>query len=650
VSLAWDETEIFTIGMVIFRKEGPDDYRMIYTGRGTVAGQVGYATSTDGINWTKNANNPVFNDPTWSNNQTQNSGIMKVGNEYLMWYGNWGIRESGIAVSTDLVNWTPYTTDPIFQTSGDPLDDLYSQHSPFSFKYEDFYYVLVPSYGANSDYSKFYLYKSSSPYFPETDRHLVRIVQTSVSGEIGQMDNDTPFLFTLDIERTILHNDELWLYYGAEPGTGWCEGVLIETDIGVALGDAPLPFGNLAWSNSGSIQIVDTPVKHGEKSVQFTDAASVTGEFNPLSQGIVGAWMNRNSTSEGDLDIYLYGGSSLTCVAGLGRNGNFHYWNGDFQETTLEWVIDTWYLVTIEFNCSTGLFDFIVYDDTLQEVIHETGINFGNSSASINKGMLYTSSNYSGTAFADDYRVCKLTTPKPELTIGEEQGHMKSLNLTVFLEGPFNGIDMNTDLNNNPELVEGLPLNQPYNTAPWNYNGTEVLTDIPPDVVDWILVELRDATDATSAIPETQITQKVALLLNDGRIVGLDGSSNLSFEHSIIQSLFVVIWHRNHLGIMSANALIESPVGTYSYDYSTSISQVYNNGQKELSTGIYGMIGGDVNGDGIVNEIDANQDWTAQAGFSGYLKGDLNLNGQVNNPDKNDWWFENNELETQVPN
>ena len=38
-------------------KEGPNDYRMIYTGAGTASGQIGYATSSDGINWTKYAGN-----------------------------------------------------------------------------------------------------------------------------------------------------------------------------------------------------------------------------------------------------------------------------------------------------------------------------------------------------------------------------------------------------------------------------------------------------------------------------------------------------------------------------------------------------------------------------------------------------------------
>ena len=60
-------------------------------------------SSTNGINWTKYATNPVFNDPTWAHNSTENWGVIKVGTQYLMWYSDLnGPRQSGIATSTNL--------------------------------------------------------------------------------------------------------------------------------------------------------------------------------------------------------------------------------------------------------------------------------------------------------------------------------------------------------------------------------------------------------------------------------------------------------------------------------------------------------------------------------------------------------------------
>ena len=58
--------------------------------------------------------------------------------------------------------------------------------------------------------------------------------------------------------------------------------------------------------------------------------------------------------------------------------------------------------------------------------------------------------------------------------------------------------------------------------------------DIPnPDVVDWILVELRDATDAANGAFRNMVARQAALLLNNGKIVGIDGTSLLQYDVQI---------------------------------------------------------------------------------------------------------------------
>jgi hypothetical protein len=241
-------------------------------------------------------------------------------------------------------------------------------------------------------------------------------------------------------------------------------------------------------------------------------------------------------------------------------------------------------------------------------------------------------------------RVRKWIGTDPEVLIGDEQA-MEIFNLKVYLEGAYNGTDMNTHLND----LNILPLIQPYNTPPWNYSGAEEVESIPNNVVDWVLVELRDAQDVALANSSTQVSRQAALLLKDGRIAGLDGISLLQFNIPINQQLYIVIWQRNHLSVLSANALTQNPEGLYIYDFSTSASQAYGEGQNPLGTDIYGMIGGDANADGLINGMDEIQIWTPQAGTTGYFKGDMNLDGQVNNPDKNNVWFENLGKGTHVP-
>jgi hypothetical protein len=220
------------------------------------------------------------------------------------------------------------------------------------------------------------------------------------------------------------------------------------------------------------------------------------------------------------------------------------------------------------------------------------------------------------------------------------------VNIKVFIEGPFNGTDINTDLNSGGFI----PLDQSYTGSPWNYNGTESVTSIPnADIVDWILIELRDTTNASLATSETMIARQAAFLLDDGSIVELDGNSNLQFNNLIVHQLFVVIWHRNHLGMMSALPLTET-VGVYSYDFSTGNGQAYGtDAQKYLGSGIYGMVAGDANADGVLNDNDGTESWYLETGKSRYLGSDANLNGQSNNQDKNDYWFINYGKITLVP-
>jgi len=222
------------------------------------------------------------------------------------------------------------------------------------------------------------------------------------------------------------------------------------------------------------------------------------------------------------------------------------------------------------------------------------------------------------------------------------------LDLKVFLEGSYNGLDMNTDLNSGGHIT----LNQPFNVAPWNYAGTESVGAIPnTDISDWVLVEIRDASDAVSAIPGTVVEQAAGFLLKDGLVVGLDGTNYLEFKEPIAQNIFIVVWHRNHLNILSSSSPTEAG-GIYSYDFTSGIGQAYNGSlaHKDLGGGIYGMVAGDVDANGTINSDDKTISWENAAGESGYLQSDLDMDGQADHPDKNDVWLINQGYNSQVPN
>ena len=114
--------------------------------------------------------------------------------------------------------------------------------------------------------------------------------------------------------------------------------------------------------------------------------------------------------------------------------------------------------------------------------------------------------------------------------------------------------------------------------------------------------------------------------------------------------MYLVVWHRNHLGILTADHLVNNGYGLYSYDFSTDSSQVYGGSMNhlELTPGIWGMASGDANCDGEIDLLDK-EIWETNAGTFGYFSSDLNMDRQVDNLDKLNFWLKNDSLNCHVP-
>ncbi len=210
------------------------------------------------------------------------------------------------------------------------------------------------------------------------------------------------------------------------------------------------------------------------------------------------------------------------------------------------------------------------------------------------------------------------------------------VNLSALLEGPYSSTGMNADLN-----PDKIPITQPYNITPWNYTGSENVAAITnTKIVDWVLIECRDASTAADATPATMISRQAAFILKSGDIIAIDGSSELTFGESITNGLFIVVYHRNHLAVKSATALLQTS-NIYTYDFTTAQSQAYQNRQTEVSSGVWALYAGNGNADEQLDALDKTA-WEMDAGATGYHMGDFNLDGQVNNKDKNEVWAPNN--------
>ncbi|MHC5076823.1 MAG: DUF2341 domain-containing protein, partial [Planctomycetota bacterium] len=387
----WDATNIWCPAVW---KEG-SVYYMLYSATGSGGIAMGLAGSNDGVTFGKYELNPVFTDPDWAAGDTEGpcfSVLKEDGVYYVMYNTLGGHRQSSITASTNLMDWTRVYNYPRFP--GGPLtsDWNYNTFCGNVFKYDDMFYLVLPGQDSSRNYSKYGLYVSPSPEFPEDNTEFKGIVMAGNPTGWEDEDMDTPW--------AVLFDDKLHLYYAA-CGSCWSQtGVAIIDDVPLALAQA-YPPGNyinvnrdasaslrimppVGWDksipgyleiNSQNFEIALDPAVSGRAVLisdgNSVDALELSKVIESKDKAVVSAWMRRDSNSIGDYDLHLYGDSqsNLAAVAGLGGNGYFHYWDTTFVDTAMTYSPDTWYLVEVEFDTITDSFNFGVYDTNFTELL-----------------------------------------------------------------------------------------------------------------------------------------------------------------------------------------------------------------------------------------------------------------------------------------
>jgi len=111
----WDEL-IRERGWIL-REE--DTFHLWYTGYDSKSGvmKLGYATSPDGIRWTRYAQNPIY-----SKNWVEDVMIVKVGATYYMFAEGINDRAQWLT-STDRIHWTRQGLLDVHLAGGDPLPE-----------------------------------------------------------------------------------------------------------------------------------------------------------------------------------------------------------------------------------------------------------------------------------------------------------------------------------------------------------------------------------------------------------------------------------------------------------------------------------------------------------------------------------------------
>ncbi|MCD4651461.1 MAG: pre-peptidase C-terminal domain-containing protein [Candidatus Cloacimonetes bacterium] len=158
-----------------------------------------------------------------------------------------------------------------------------------------------------------------------------------------------------------------------------------------------------------------------------------------------------------------------------------------------------------------------------------------------------------------------------------------SCQIKIYLKGAYNQANHNMVL----DINGAIPLISPYSDA-------LTILSMPANIVDWVYVQLRSTPTGAS------IFEQSYLLQDDGFVV--DETGNPIGSNILAGDYYVVVTHRNHLGIMSADAQPFTASGTtlsnLTLDSSTYDSGIANEGVKLLETGIYGMIAGETTNPG----------------------------------------------------
>jgi predicted GH43/DUF377 family glycosyl hydrolase len=111
---SWDDGGVIA-GSVI---NASGIYHMWYTGNDDNIGRIGYANSSDGITWTKYPANPVLDigsPASWDDYQITSPTVIYNGSAYEMWYTGYdgSNQRIGYANSSDGINWTKYVANPV---------------------------------------------------------------------------------------------------------------------------------------------------------------------------------------------------------------------------------------------------------------------------------------------------------------------------------------------------------------------------------------------------------------------------------------------------------------------------------------------------------------------------------------------------------
>lgn len=161
--------------------------------------------------------------------------------------------------------------------------------------------------------------------------------------------------------------------------------------------------------------------------------------------------------------------------------------------------------------------------------------------------------------------------------------------------------------------------------------------------VDWVFVELRDATD-----PTVIIATRSAILQRDGDVVQYEfGTGGVEFTNIPDGNYYVAVRTRNHLAVCSATDFSLSQTTNTTVDFTGGVA-FGTNAMRSYPGGEFALYEGDIDASGTINAADRSDAWNNRNTVGVYLQADSNLDGNCTATERSNIW-NNRNLSAQLP-
>jgi uncharacterized repeat protein (TIGR01451 family) len=208
-SLSWEGSRVY--GATVISDTGI--YKVWYAGSNGTTTRIGYATSPDGITWTKYGSNSVLDvgpAGSWDDKYVSRPSVIKIGATYHLWYtGNDGITDRvGHATSFDGITWVKDPANPVLDIGAPGAWDWIDVYAPSVVAYGDKYLMW---------YSGGTLPPKYQTGFAISNDGVTWTRQTGLisQGAAGSFDSDSA-----DYPAVILEGDQFKIWYSGLNSSG----------------------------------------------------------------------------------------------------------------------------------------------------------------------------------------------------------------------------------------------------------------------------------------------------------------------------------------------------------------------------------------------------------------------------------------------